>query len=413
MDGLRYTNVAIQKTMGVVLEKSNKEITSKNSVQKKVNCIVYGSIKPAVCGINECKNTKLVKSAIQLLSKKHKKFNLGVRKCPVCGTVYIDYATYRLYANQMQCLNMDHLAGIRCEVDRQKKEKQQEARRIQSEKDKARNAEVKREREEQKRVSIENRAAKQRANAELIKRMKRDAPEFLKQEREKREKAERQEREYQQKAEELERKWKASVGSNNLDESSPVKHDDNIRVKDFVVRRNIFRCRHQEHILKNIDAKIEIVDKNGEIFSRTVAAGYCATCNTFFIMESTYQYLRRYGTPICRLSDEKAYLKGVTFKNGMELAQQSILMQYGYSVSQEEDLSTLQRRKILSLLVDNHILTRSEIISYLDFFINTKSSQEKFAKAVEKWEDDRDYIAQYNTGFYTKYGVGGIKRLSR
>ena len=52
----------------------------------------------------------------------------------------------------------------------------------------------------------------------------------------------------------------------------------------------------------------------------------------------------------------------------MQLAQESVLMQYGYSVSQEEEegLTSAARRKILALIVDHKIFTRNEIIGYLD-----------------------------------------------
>ena len=78
--------------------------------------------------------------------------------------------------------------------------------------------------------------------------------------------------------------------------------------------------------------------------------------------------------------------------------------QFGYSVSQAEGLSEARRHKILSVLVDNHILTKSEIISYLDFFINQRKS-DKFAMAVAKWTIDRDYIRNYKIGEYSKIGV--------
>ena len=145
-------------------------------------------------------------------------------------------------------------------------------------------------------------------------------------------------------------------------------HDNSIRVKDFVVRRTTFKCMHHDHHLQNIDAKIDIIDKLGNIKHEIVSAGYCPNCNIFFLMESTYQKLKLKGTLVCRISDEKTYLNGTTSENGMRLAQESILMQYGYNVSQLEDLSSARRKKILAVLVDNDVLTKSEIISYLDFF---------------------------------------------
>ena len=109
------------------------------------------------------------------------------------------------------------------------------------------------------------------------------------------------------------------------------------------------------------------------------------------------------GILIFRSIDEKNYLNH-NYLNGKILAKESILMRFGYSVSQAEGLSEYRRHKILSVLVDNSILTKSEIISYLDFFINQRKS-EKFALAVSKWEIDREYIRKYKIGEYSKIGV--------
>jgi hypothetical protein len=127
-------------------------------------------------------------------------------------------------------------------------------------------------------------------------------------------------------------------------------------------------------------------------------------------MESTYQRLKMKGTPICRISDEKTYLKTNISANGMRLAQESVLMQYGYTVSQQEGLSSSRRAKILAVLIDNDILTRTEIISYLDFLINQRKFQHKYEKAIEKWEIDREFVSEYKTGAYSQYGISGISR---
>ena len=87
----------------------------------------------------------------------------------------------------------------------------------------------------------------------------------------------------------------------------------------------------------------------------------------YFIMESTYEKIRDVGTPLCRLTDEKNYLQSNTNLKGLNLAKESVLMQYGYNVSQEEGLSEKKRRTILASLIDNNILTKNDVISYLDF----------------------------------------------
>ena len=105
-----------------------------------------------------------------------------------------------------------------------------------------------------------------------------------------------------------------------------------IRVKDFVVRSSIFKCMRNNHKLQNVDAFVGIMDKKGDIKQTKIPAGYCEKCDIFFIMESTYEELKGKGILACRVSDEKTYLKNGVSINGMKLAHESILMQYGYNL---------------------------------------------------------------------------------
>lgn len=94
----------------------------------------------------------------------------------------------------------------------------------------------------------------------------------------------------------------------------------------------------------------------------------------------------------------------------MRLAQESVLMQYGYTVSQTEGLSATSRQKILAVIIDNRIMTKSEIISYLDFFISQRSSRSNMEIAISKWEADREFVENYRLGEYTQFGVKAIHR---
>ncbi len=182
-----------------------------------------------------------------------------------------------------------------------------------------------------------------------------------------------------------------------------------INVKDFMIRRAVFKCMHSNHHVKNIDAAVKILNHKDEERLVKISAGYCEECNIYFIMESTYQSLKNKGIILCRITDEKTYMKN-SYVNGMLLAQESILMQYGYNVSQSEGLSATRRQKILAVIIDNNILSRSEIISYLDFFISQRQYQSKFELAVSKWEADREFVESYCWGEYARYGINGIYR---
>lgn len=203
----------------------------------------------------------------------------------------------------------------------------------------------------------------------------------------------------------IKKEVKQPVIKNVISESKSVskKRRVNIGIKDLVVRRNIFKCMHNKHSIEDVDAVVKIMNKNIEIEEVVVLAGYCKQCKAFFILESTYQQLLRKGIVAFRTVDEKSYLSQ-SYLNGKLLAQESILMQFGYTVSQTEGLSEERRHKILSVLVDNRILTKSEIISYLDFFISQRKS-DKFALAVAKWTIDRNYIRNYKIGEYSRIGV--------
>lgn len=182
----------------------------------------------------------------------------------------------------------------------------------------------------------------------------------------------------------------------------------NIDVKDFVVRNTILKCVHNEHDIEDIVAELGVIDKKCEEQKIKVNAGYCKKCKIFFILESTYENIRNRGIPMCRISDAKTYFKSATV-NGMHLAQESILMQYGYNVNQQEGLTSSRRQKILAVLIDKNVMKKSEIISYLDFFISRRKDS-KFQIAVSKWEADREFVEEYKIGEYHRYGINAIYR---
>lgn len=206
---------------------------------------------------------------------------------------------------------------------------------------------------------------------------------------------------------ELERKKRAELKEKEQQEM--LRQLPQIGIKDFVVRRAVFKCMHSKHDVVDLTAAVGVIDNDGREKLVKISAGYCKMCNIYFVMESTYEKLRNMGVVLCRVCDEKSYMKN-SYVNGIKLAQESILMQFGYTVSQTEGLSATRRQKILAVIIDKHILSKSEIISYLDFFISQRQYQSKFELAVSKWETDREFVEEYKIGEYTQFGVNAIYR---
>lgn len=204
-------------------------------------------------------------------------------------------------------------------------------------------------------------------------------------------------------------KKKQQIKKQESQNISKKKQHMKIKEKDFVVRGNVFKCMHDKHKIQDIDATVKVINEKDVVELMQVPAGYCGLCKIFFMMESVYESLKRKGIILCRISDEKTYIKNAS-GNGMKLAQESILMQYGYNVSKIESLSSLRRQKILAVIVDNQVLSKNEIISYLDFFINQRKGQSKFEVAIAKWNADKEFIEQYKVGKYSQYGVKRIRR---
>lgn len=185
-----------------------------------------------------------------------------------------------------------------------------------------------------------------------------------------------------------------------------------VGIKDFVVKRNTFKCFNSMHQSENIAALIKVIPF-GETDAQSkyvkVSAGYCRVCKVFFIMNSTYEKIRKIGIPECCISNEETYLE-IKKDGKMKLARESILMQHGYNVNKIEGLTEQDRHKILAVLIDNRIVTKADIISYLDFFINQRANIKNMETAISKWEADRDFVNGYRIGEYAAYGVAGLSR---
>lgn len=212
------------------------------------------------------------------------------------------------------------------------------------------------------------------------------------------------------------RSKKTSVGEKNNTKTNSFHSDQRtITAHDFVVRRTVFRCRHNNHHIEDVRAVFTTINRQGTVNKIAIPAGYCSACNTYFIMESTYKRIKNSGIPICRTMDEKSYeSSNSTGLYNNNLASESVLMQFGYNVSQKDDLPAEQRRRILAAIVDNGVLKRNEVVSYLDYFINQRKNQKnkdgslRYKDAMDKWRLDRAWINKYKLGSYKEVLIRSI-----
>ena len=178
------------------------------------------------------------------------------------------------------------------------------------------------------------------------------------------------------------------------EKEKPNHKDNEIKVRDFLIKRSVFRCVHDEHELEDINAVISVVTNSGNLEQVSILAGYCRSCNVYFVLEDQLRRLLSKGTPMCLLYDwdktEKALHPGSMF-----LAPESLLYQYGYNVNAIDNIPAAKRQRILATMIDNDVMTKNEILSYLDLFITQRKDNRSMNRAVEKWKEDIAFLLQY------------------
>lgn len=178
----------------------------------------------------------------------------------------------------------------------------------------------------------------------------------------------------------------------------------------LIIRSNSLYC-NTHHELEDMAGEISICDRSGNIFPYLIPIVYCKTCDLYFALESTYRTLKKKGHILCQVTTYTDYkTHGAPNMYSNSLKAESLLHALGYNVSQSEDLSQVQRHVILESIIDSGILTKDRILSYLDFFISLRDNS---SVAVEKWKEDRNYIAGYRLGSNPKVPIGKIIIIER
>ena len=173
----------------------------------------------------------------------------------------------------------------------------------------------------------------------------------------------------------------------------------------LMVMQDVFRCSFRNHTIIDMDVSVAVLNKKYEAEEIYVHCGYCEQCNRYFILRAVYDRVKRLkGVPLCHIIDAAEKGSSTGRMDTTLLREESTLMRYGYSVSKEAGLGRVTRWKILATLVDYKLLTISEIISYLTFFINMRWDNPMQESAIGKWNEDITMLSEYRPGSYTREG---------
>lgn len=187
---------------------------------------------------------------------------------------------------------------------------------------------------------------------------------------------------------------------------SKSNEDDSTWKEDSVlyVYKGTIGCQRDEHKIKEVTAVF--TGKNNE--SVELSVNYCTECNRFFINYISYEeYRSRYGILIGNivLEDDKK-----NTVSDMVLADASPLKLCGYSVNQQDNYSKETRQYIIEKILIKGIMTKSEVVRYLEYFININGRKKGNELAVEKWKEDLRFVLNYQIDIQEHHNLTAVEK---
>lgn len=188
-----------------------------------------------------------------------------------------------------------------------------------------------------------------------------------------------------------------------IEESDPKFKNSTIL---YIYKRNI-KCLKNKHeivmaqvVIPSIDSKIRI-----NVY-------YCTECHKFFLDRNSYDmYRKKYKfLPIIfsLVSDDGEYIS--KSKGTIERSSDSPLSLCGYTVNKKENLSAEKRQRILRFIIKQGILSKEQVLRYLNLFIEVNGSNDNMYEATCKWNADKEYVVFEITSYEVVEKVYSIEK---
>ncbi len=182
----------------------------------------------------------------------------------------------------------------------------------------------------------------------------------------------------------------------------------------YIYQRSNIVCIAKDHSIIDVIATYPSI--NNIILKLPVQ--YCVDCDKLLISEEEFkrhQKITRYHfipTRIRRVDHNGYYTPAdnpyINYRD-----QESPLKLCGYSVSKTDGIPPDIRQAILEHIIERGILTKSDVINYLELFISTNGLRKGNEPAVQKWKDDLHFVYMHNFNVVAKAQITSIKPYRR
>ena len=167
-----------------------------------------------------------------------------------------------------------------------------------------------------------------------------------------------------------------------------ISHNRNLNLPnayaDIWVYRLKMPCTHH-----NVQSVTAYVASDRSPVEQPLNVAYCPVCQRYYINADQYRsFTHAHGLPYIRLriADTPDY------RNWQE---ESPLHHMGYNVSAAEDLTSDQRHAILEHAIDTGVMSKIDVISFLEFLIHNAEHNPCLVNASTKWRTDAEHIRYY------------------
>lgn len=157
------------------------------------------------------------------------------------------------------------------------------------------------------------------------------------------------------------------------------------------------KCIYYNHHLKDVNADIRIVNSSGKIVNVDLPTAYCQECDSFFLLKSDFEKVKKLGIILCPIID-KTVKNTDQSNNKPYIGNESRIHQLGYIVRKNNKYTSEQRRIVLANIIENTNITKHEIQSNINRCIKQHQKQKNYSYAVKCWTDDYQFISNYKHG---------------
>ena len=168
-----------------------------------------------------------------------------------------------------------------------------------------------------------------------------------------------------------------------------------ITYTDVLVIAKSMICHNSQHHRIPYRGIVKLLRKDGAEIDYEVYVAYCKDCNQYYMFKHDFLEMRKIGIPLCATYYEED-LKKKKIITKFQYKSQSVLHSMGYTVNAVLDLSSIERQDILLKALNKNLFEINDLLSFLNWLIQTRQSQPKYEMAVAKWKEDMEFVKNYH-----------------